>query len=188
MSRSREIMVRGGRVKPVDSRKPGVVGKFLKGIGIFCLMVQVFGAAGRGGVDQARWIQVTVASEISWTDTGLEVREGEEITFRGEGGISLQRGNPMAYCGPDGYDLRTVQQPIRDKNIGALIGSVVQLISLEIDEKTGEEIRNELVEYFYIGSGNTVKMPLTGHLFLGVNENLVQDNEGKFSVEIRLQP
>jgi len=175
-------------MKRIDSQSLGVFGKLFRGIGMLCLMVPVFGDAGRAVGDQARWIQVSVASEIAWTDTGLDVREGEELTFRSEGGISLQRGNPMAYCGPDGYDLRTVQQPIRDKNIGALIGSVVQLISLEVDEKTGEEIRNELVEYFYVGSENTVKMPLTGHLFLGVNENLVGDNEGNFSVEIRLQP
>lgn len=170
-----------------ESRGQGLFGIALIAIGVLCWSVSSSGETGLEVRRQTSSTQVTVASQIAWTDTGLEVREGEEITFKAEGGISLQRGNPMAYCGPEGYDLRTVQQPIRDKNIGALIGSVVQLISLEIDEKTGKEERNELVEYFYIGSGDTVKMPLTGHLFLGVNENLVGDNEGSFSVEVRVR-
>jgi len=175
-------------MRRADSRLRGVCERVFIGIGVLCVILSVFGEGDLDAGGQARRFQVTVASDVSWTDTELDVREGEEVIFRAEGGISLQRGNPMAYCGPDGYDLRTVQQPIRDKNLGSLIGSVVQLISLEVDEKTGEEIRNELIEYFYIGSGNTVRMPLTGHLFLGVNEKLVSDNEGRFSVEIGLRP
>jgi len=175
-------------MRRADSRLRRVCRRVFSGIGVFCVILSVFGEGDHDAGSQARRFQVTVASEVSWTDTELDVREGEEVIFRAEGGISLQRGNPMAYCGPDGYDLRTVQQPIPDKNLGSLIGSVVQLISVEIDEKTGEEIRNELIEYFYIGSGSTVRMPLTGHLFLGVNEKLVGDNEGTFSVEIGLRP
>jgi len=133
-----------------------------------------------------RSIQVSVLSNVDWTDTGLDIEDGQEIYFRASGGISLQRGNPMAYCDPDGYPLQTFQQPIQDKNIGALIGKVYLLISVEVDEETGEEIRNELIELFYIGSENRVTMPMKGHLFLGVNENVVADNAGEFKVTIYL--
>ena len=121
-----------------------------------------------------------------WTDTGYDVEGEKTLSFSASGGISLQVGNPMAYCGPDGYDMKTIQQPIKDKNIGALIGKVVLLISIEVDEETGEETRNEMVEIFYIGSNRIVSMPISGRLFLGINEDVAGDNSGRFTVDIRL--
>jgi len=135
------------------------------------------------------WTEVSriiVLGNVDWTDTGLEVKEDQEIYFSAEKQISLQRGNPMAWCGPDGMDRKTMQQPISDKNIGALIGKVVWLISIEVDEETGEEIRHEIIEKFYIGSADQVRMPISGRLFLGVNENVVGDNSGEFEVIIYL--
>lgn len=130
---------------------------------------------------QAR-LEISVMSDVDWTDTGLDVFEGQEVYFRARGQISLQKGNPVTYCGPDGYNYQSTQQPLQDKNIGALIGRVCLLISVEIDEKTGEEVRNELEEIFYIGSSNRIVMPMNGRLFLGINENLVADNEGAYTV------
>jgi hypothetical protein len=130
--------------------------------------------------------QITVLGNVDWTDTGLEVKEDQEVYFSARRQISLQRGNPMAWCGPDGMDRKTMQQPISDKNIGALIGKVVWLISIEVDEETGEQIRHEIIEKFYIGSANQVKMPICGRLFLGINENVVGDNSGEFEVIIYL--
>ena len=130
--------------------------------------------------------RITVLGSVDWTDTGLEVKEDQEIYFSAQKQISLQRGNPMAWCGPDGMDRKTMQQPISDENIGALIGKVVWLISIEVDEETGEQIRHEIIEKFYIGSANQVRMPISGRLFLGINENVVGDNSGEFEVIIYL--
>lgn len=129
-------------------------------------------------------LEISVMSNVDWTDTGLDVREGQQIIFRAVGQISLQKGNPVTYCGPDGYNYQSLQQPLENQNIGALIGKVYFLISLEIDEETGEEIRNEREEIFFIGSGARVMMPMDGRLYLGVNENLVVDNDGVFHVLI----
>ncbi len=74
-----------------------------------------------------------------------------------------------------------------DQNIGALIGKIVQLISIEVDEETGEEIRNEMEEYFFIGSENIVIMSIDGRLFFGINENLVGDNSGGFEVTLYIK-
>jgi len=137
-------------------------------------------------IKNKRMLKISVLANTHWTDTGIDVVDGQEVYFKASGGISLQKGNPMAYCGPDGYNLKTVQQPIKDKNIGALIGKVVMLISIDVDEETGEEIRNELVKEFYIGSENSVEIPIGGRIFLGVNENVVEDNSGEFRVEMRL--
>lgn len=133
-----------------------------------------------------RVFRLTVPSNVQWTDTGYDVEGDQTLYFSASGGISLQVGNPMAYCGPDGYDLKTVQQPIQNKNIGALIGKVVLLISIEVDEETGEETRNEMVEIFHIGSDRIVSMPISGRLFLGINENVAEDNSGQFTVDVRL--
>jgi len=132
-------------------------------------------------IGQAR-LEISVMSDVHWTDTGLDVFEGQEVYFRASGQISLQKGNPVTYCGPDGYNYQSTQQPLQDKNIGALIGKVYLLVSVEVDRKTGEEVRNELEEIFYIGSANRVVMPMNGRLYLGVNENLIADNEGTFTV------
>ena len=126
--------------------------------------------------------RLIVAADKSWTDTGLDVAKKQEVYFKARGMISLQKGNPMAYCGPDGYNLKTVQQPLPEENIGALIGRVVYLVSVERDEETGEEIRNEIVEKFHIGEEKRVEMAMGGHLFLGINENVVGDNSGEYEV------
>ena len=133
-----------------------------------------------------RVFRLTVPSNALWTDSGYDVEADQILSFSASGGISLQVGNPMAYCGPDGYDLKTIQQPIQNKNIGALIGKVVLLISIEVDEETGEETRNEMVEIFHIGSERIISMPISGRLFLGVNENVAEDNSGQFTVDVRL--
>lgn len=131
-----------------------------------------------------KFIPLTVPGNMSWTDSGLDVEEGEELFFRASGTICLQKGNPRAYCGPEGYDIRTVQQPLAGENLGALIGRVVLLISLNIEEETGKEIRHELIETFSIGVEKEVAMPIRGRLLLGVNENVIGDNEGEFTVLI----
>lgn len=130
--------------------------------------------------------RVAVIGSMDWTDTRLEVKENQEIYFMATGGISLQKANPKAFCGPDGYPLMTMQQPFSDRNIGALIGKVVKIISIELDEETGEEIRHEIGEKFFIGSESRISIPLSGRLYLGINENVIGDNSGEYEVIIYL--
>jgi hypothetical protein len=134
--------------------------------------------------ERGTFLEIVVLGNQPRTDTGLDVRENQEISFEASGQISLQKGNPIAECGPDGHHLQTVQQPFSDKDIGALIGEVVWLVSVEIDEKSQEETRHEISERFYIGAQNKIVIPLNGRLFLGINENLVDDNAGEFRVKI----
>jgi len=127
-------------------------------------------------------VRLSVLSSESWTDTGYRVLAGQDIQFQASGVISLQKYNPIAFpCSPDGLPMKTVQQAFRDENIGALIGKVVQLVAIEVDEDTGEETRFEEEMLFYIGARNKVTMPLSGHLYLGVNELVVVDNAGIFN-------
>jgi hypothetical protein len=139
------------------------------------------------GEEWETFLEIIVQADAARADTSLDVREGQELYFEAAGQISLQRGNPLPFCGPDGYSLQTMQQPFPEKNIGALIGEVVWLVSIERDEKSKEETRHEIAEKLYIGSQSIVPMPLTGHLYLTVNENLVGDNSGEFRVKIYLK-
>ncbi len=127
---------------------------------------------------------VVVPGNLPWTDTGLDVVRGQEFIIKAQGKISLQKGNPEAECGPDGYDLQTIQQPLPEKNLGALIGKVVISVTVIVNEKTGEEKRQEAAQTFFVGSGNLVEMPANGRLYLGINENVTGDNSGEFKVTI----
>ncbi len=150
------------------------------------LAVQAFapGRAGRRSQDLVPVQELVVPGAAGWVDTGLDVEEGEELFFRGEGEISLQKGNPEAACGPEGADIQGLQQPLPDRNLGCLAGKVSQLLAVRTDEKTGDEIRDELVRYFFIGREQSTTMPIRGRLFIGVNENVVKDNDGQFRVAI----
>jgi len=127
---------------------------------------------------------VVVPGNAAWTDTGIEVIQGQEVEFAAEGTLSLQKGNPQADCGPDGYDLRTLQQPLSNRNLGALIGKVVIGITVIKDAKTGQEKTEEAAEFFYIGARSRVEMPTKGRLFLGINELIIGDNAGEFTVTV----
>jgi hypothetical protein len=156
--------------------------KFLFIYSIFiCLIFSAF-------VQELRLV-VAVPAQIAWTDTGLEVEEGDEVAFEASGKISLQAGNPEGFCGPEGLDLKTSQQPLVEEKLGMLLGKVVKLISMEIDPQTKEVKRIEEIRLFPIGRAGNVKMPISGRLYLGINENVVEDNSGEFLVVIKkLEP
>jgi hypothetical protein len=147
--------------------------------------VIVFAAiGGTQSADMELTKQLVVPANAGWVDTGLDLAEGDEFYVQASGEISLQKGNPSASCGPDGLDLVTVQQPISDRNLGALIGKVAQLISTRTDEDTGEEVRDEVAAYLFIGVESRLTAPLKGRLYLGINENVTRDNGGEFTARV----
>jgi hypothetical protein len=131
---------------------------------------------------------IAVAADAGWVDTGIDVGPGQEIRFTAAGEIDLQRGNPEAKCGPGGLDIITVDQPVPNANLGALVGKVVQLVASRVDEDSKLEIRDEIFVLFLIGSEKTVTVPIKGRLYLGVNENVLKDNGGSFSVVVARRP
>jgi hypothetical protein len=154
--------------------------------GVFCVYMVQGQDIKRPRLEKNRIYRMGVPADRHWVGTGFDVERGEVIHFMADGTISLQKGNPKAYCDPNGYNLKTMQQPIVDENIGSLIGRVILLISIEEDEETGEEIRNEIIKEFYIGGETEIAMPLGGELQLGINELVVEDNEGTFQVRMYL--
>jgi len=135
--------------------------------------------------DLARKVQV--AGTAAWTDTGLNVQKGQEYYFQAEGSVSLQKDNPIAACGPEGLPLRTMQQPLLDQNLGALICTVREKVEVTEDNRSGEGIERGIGEVFFVGKENRIMFPAAGRLLLGVNENVTGDNDGAFDVRIYLK-
>jgi hypothetical protein len=109
--------------------------------------------------------EVDVAGASAWTKTTIEVRDGQELWFDSKGEV---RWGPGRKDGPGGESgsPRNQARPLPTRPAASLIGKVGE---------TGDP--------FFIG---TERGPLRvrgrGTLFLGVNDDYLQDNSGSFRV------
>ena len=126
--------------------------------------------------------RIFVAAATPWSDSGIDVKEGEEFFFRATGTVSLQKDNPVAACGPEGMNLRTMRQPLPERNLGALIGRVRERVQVVEDKQTKETFTREFGEAFHIGPEGWLTTAVAGRLQLGINDNLAADNDGGFEV------
>jgi hypothetical protein len=110
---------------------------------------------------------IRVAANQRWVDTGITVRRGERVRFSASGEIQLSSdGNDLAT--PAGSRTgRRPSGPMPQSLAGALVGRVGP------------------VQMFGIGDQTTpLAMPADGRLFLGINDDNVDDNRGEFQVEV----
>ena len=115
-----------------------------------------------GGGDQT----LSVYANRQWTDTGLQVRAGEILRFIPSGEVGW---GPGRRDGPAGEVNSPYNQsrPIPDRPGAALIGRIGN-------------------DTFYIGEGSTsFRARSTGRLYLGINDDYVQDNSGYFQVTVQ---
>jgi hypothetical protein len=110
---------------------------------------------------------VTVGAAQAWTDTGVSVRPGQTIYFAASGRV---RWGPGRQDGPAGeHDSpRNQNRPIPSRAAGALIGRV-----------------GDGNDYFYIGDDTgPIRVRGGGRLYLGINDDYLQDNSGAFRVVV----
>jgi hypothetical protein len=120
----------------------------------------------RRGVARER--SLDVAANVAWTDTGVEVRRGDEVTFEASGKITWGPGR-RDDAGGEGGDHYNAGRPIPRRPGGALIG----------------KIGRNSNDYFFIGKEQgSIRMPSSGRLFLGINDDYLPDNGGGFRVSI----
>ncbi len=131
---------------------------------------------------------VAVGGDAGWVDTAVDVSAGDALHFAATGEIDLQKGNPEAVCGPGGIDLITVDQPVPNANLGTLIGKLAQTVVKRVDEESKIETTDEVFILFVVGADGTFTAPFKGRIYLGVNENVLKDNGGAFSVVIVRRP
>ena len=114
---------------------------------------------------------VRVNPQQRWTDTTLNVRAGDVITFSASGTITMRQGDAGDTATPAGSTRnRTADDaPILGQKAGALIA------------KIGE------YSPAFIGTRTTWTAPVSGRLYLGVNDDFLDDNSGEFIVNVGVQ-
>lgn len=110
---------------------------------------------------------ITVQANQAWTSTGMTVRRGQSLTFTSTGDIQLSDDpNDLANANGSKSARYAVNAPMKQVLAGALIGRI----------GNGAP--------FAVGN-QTISMPASGVLFLGVNDDGHGDNKGNFQVVIR---
>jgi hypothetical protein len=129
---------------------------------------------GSRGSMQRREKVVTVPGNQTWVDTGIDLNSEVTLDITAEGQITFRKNQLV---GPDGelrYNNKDVKYPINSSGVGALIAKVRYANGAESAPR-------------FIGAHNVKRIGPSeyGRLFLGINDNGVNDNTGSFTVTIR---
>lgn len=114
---------------------------------------------------------IAVNGNQPWTDTGINVKKGDMITFSATGRVSVATGNsPDVVADPNGannFPAPRNNYPLPSMSVGGLIA------------KVGND------RPFGVGTlTHPISMPDNGRLYLGVNDDGFGDNSGAFYVTI----
>jgi len=111
---------------------------------------------------------VQVPANQACTDSGLTVKKGDRVSFQATGQISFAQGQNAS---PDGNgEVKNPNYPVPVAGVGALIGRVGNSAAFPIGSNT-----------------QPITMPADGRLRLCINDDIVTDNTGAFSVAVRKQ-
>ncbi|MGZ5435691.1 MAG: hypothetical protein ACXWID_09935 [Pyrinomonadaceae bacterium] len=132
------------------------------------------GLPGRGSGRGER--DVNVPGNSRGIDAGIDVRAGDQITFRASG--TIVAGQRAGTVGPEGgrstgFGSIISTRPVPSAGVGALIGYIRML-----DGQNSQP--------FFIGSSLTWTAPADGRLYLLVNDDNYNDNSGAFTVHLTL--
>lgn len=111
---------------------------------------------------------LVVSAKQQWTPTGITVRRGEVLTVNTTGEIQLSTdSNDIAAPAGAKNPRYAANAPLPRELAGALIARI-----------------GPRGQPFGIGNLSTVTMPAAGVLFLGINDDDLNDNSGEFRVQI----
>jgi hypothetical protein len=122
-----------------------------------------------------REVTINVPGTSRGTDTGIDVRSGDQIIFTASGTIIA--GRRTGEVSPEGgrntgFGAIVGTKPVATAGPGALIGYI----------RTPD---GQQTQAFLIGSQLTFTVPVDGRLYLAINDDDYSDNSGSFSVRIR---
>lgn len=124
---------------------------------------------------QPRRLTLTIPANQDWTDTGIDLREGESLHVTATGNVKFSSSDPAT--GPNGAPREWKDlirsYPVNDAGRGALIGLI------------GEK---GVATPFLVGQDAKFEVQKNGRLFLGVNDNQYGDNTGSFQVTVDVTP
>jgi hypothetical protein len=156
-----EFRVNGGRVERFDRRD------------VRRIEFDDFGSSGGSGFGGGggrpgglREREVIVQARDAWTRAGIDVNRGQALYFDARGEV---RWGPDRKDGPDGErnSPRNPNRPIPNRNAAALIGRI----------GNGDP-------FFIGGDKGELRARDSGPLYLGINDDVLQDNSGSFRVTI----
>jgi hypothetical protein len=106
-----------------------------------------------------------------WTDTGAYVNAGDLILFDAEGTVQMSTDrNDVAYPGGARSGRHAPDAPLRQEPAGSLIARI---------GNSGP---------IFIGDRRSVRAPMSGRVYLGVNDDYLVDNSGEFRVMVTVEP
>ncbi len=115
-----------------------------------------------------------VPANKAWTDTGIDLLEGDTLRITAEGTINYTSSKT---CGPDGgkreWGDLLKSLPVNDSGRGALVGLI------------GE---SGVAKAFLVGAKLDATVPAKGRLFLGINDDNYDTNKGSFKVRVEIVP
>lgn len=138
-------------------------------VGRLYLNTQGTSAVATGGTSSQPSVPgaIVVPGNQQWVATGLTVRRGETINFQMTGEVQLSASaNDKAQPAGAMSQRKAPGSPLPNEFAGALIARI----------GNGQP--------FAIGNQTAVRMPESGPLYLGVNDDAVGDNSGQFNVVV----
>ncbi len=115
--------------------------------------------------------RVRVDSRTAWNDTGIFVRAGDVVTINASGTIQMStNGNDTATPAGSSTGRRANNAPVREAPAGALLA------------KVGNEAPQ------VVGQGVAMSWPVSGQLYLGVNDDHLPDNSGEYIATVVVRP
>ena len=110
---------------------------------------------------------VRVNAQQRWTDTGLQVRTGDTVTFDASGQITMSD-NASDTATPAGSTTgrNAPDAPVLNQLAGGLIAQIGGFNPI------------------FVGNRRTITAPVSGRLYLGVNDDHLGDNRGEFVVNV----
>jgi hypothetical protein len=113
---------------------------------------------------------IRVRGDERWTDTGIDVRAGDTLSFDAQGTVQLSdSGNDIAGVGGARSGRRAPGAPLSSQSAGALIARI----------GNGDTL--------LVGTRRTLRAPASGRLYLSVNDDYLADNSGDFQVMVTTQ-
>jgi hypothetical protein len=106
-----------------------------------------------------------------WTDTGVNVRAGEAVTIAADGSIVMSTTDPNDLATPAGSrsGRRADGSPLPLAPAGALIARIGNAAPV------------------LVGDRDVLRTPVSGRLYLGVNDDHLPDNSGEYRATITVQ-
>ena len=119
--------------------------------------------------DQRRGRMITVPTSARWTDSGIDLAAGDVVSFSVAGNVTLGDDRSLGAEGDLEAAAPAPRRPMLDRPAGALIG----------------RIGTSPDDTFFIGAERLpFRVRTSGRLYLGINDDTLDDDTGAFQVAV----